>query len=75
MYYTVVLLGVMCFCVTSLLKLVVDWLEKNALTNLERYPVKVNYFTDSVKWENTLHDIEHGIGKGYIITEMVRPRT
>ena len=52
----------------------VDWLEGNALSNLESYPVKVNYFADSVTWENTLHDIEHGIGRGHIVTEMVSGR-
>ena len=41
------------------------------MTNLEHYPVKVNYFADSVLWENTLHDIQHDIGKGHIVTELV----
>ncbi len=58
-------------CGVDFLQLVVDWLEKNAQSSLERYPVKVNYFADAVKWENTLHDIEHQIGMGYIVAEMV----
>ena len=48
-----------------------DWLEQSARTDLDQFPVKVSYFADSVSWENTLHDITHGLDKGHIVTEMV----
>jgi hypothetical protein len=51
--------------------LVVDWLERNAQSNLEKYPVKVNYFADNVNWENTLHCLRNNVDTGRIITEMV----
>jgi len=51
-------------------QIVVDWLEKNALSNLESFPTKVNYFTDSVTWENTLHDIRNGINREHLVTEV-----
>ena len=53
------------------LQLVVDWLERNALSNLESFPAKVNYFADSVTWENTLLDIQSGINQGHLVTEVV----
>ena len=48
-----------------------DWLEKNAFSNLESFPTKVNYFADSVTWENTLHDIRNGINREHLVTEVV----
>ena len=54
-------------------QIVVDWLEKNALSNLESFPTKVNYFTDSVTWENTLHDIRNGINREHLVTEAPAP--
>lgn len=56
----------------SVPQLVVDWLEQSARASLEQFPVKVSYFADSVSWENTLHDITHGIDSRHIVTEMVR---
>ena len=53
-------------------QLVVDWLERNALSNLESFPAKVNYFADSVTWENTLLDIQSGLNQGHLVTEVVR---
>jgi hypothetical protein len=50
---------------------VVDWLECNAQSNLERYPVKVNYFADNVNWENTLHCLRNNIDTGRIVAEMI----
>ena len=50
----------------------VDWLEKNAKSNLKRYPEKINYFADVVTWENTLHSLQHGRNDGSMVTEMVR---
>ena len=52
-------------------QLVVDWLERNALSNLESFPAKVNYFADSVTWENTLLDIQSGLNQGHLVTEVV----
>ena len=52
-------------------QLVVDWLEKNAVTMMEKNPVKINYFADSVCWENTLHSIQRNMDHDRIISEMV----
>ena len=46
-------------------------MERNAQSNLEKYPVKVNYFADNVNWENTLHCLRNKIDTGRIVTEMV----
>ena len=48
-----------------------DWLEKNAVTVMENFPVKVNYFADSVCWENTLHNIQRKMDHDRIVSEMV----
>ena len=58
-------------CDIVLPQLVVDWLEGLARVGLEQYPAKAAYFTDSVCWENTLHDITHGIDSDVLVTEMV----
>ena len=54
-----------------LLQLVVDWLEGLARVGLETYPAKAAYFADNVCWENTLHDITHGVDCDVLVTEMV----
>ena len=54
-----------------LLQLVVDWLERLARVGLETYPAKAAYFADNVSWENTLHDITHGVDCDFLVTEMV----
>ena len=51
--------------------MVVDWLEKNSVSRLDKYPTKVNYFADSVCWENTLYSIERRDHPEGIVTEMV----
>ena len=53
------------------LQLVVDWLEQNAQSNLEKYPDKVNYYADNVNWENTLHCLKNKINTDRIVSEMV----
>lgn len=61
----------MCLCVCVCVQLVVDWLEGLAKVGLEQYPVKTAYFTDTVCWENTLHDLIHNIDCNLVVTEMV----
>jgi nuclear pore complex protein Nup107 len=51
-------------------QLVVDWLERLARVGLETYPAKAAYFADNVSWENTLHDITHGVDCDFLVTEM-----
>ena len=51
-------------------QLVVDWLEKNALSNLEEHPCKINYFADTISWDNTLHDLQHGIGGKSVVSSL-----
>lgn len=51
-------------------QLVVDWLEGVARMGLEQYPAKAAYFTDTVCWENTLHDLSHSIDSDLLVTEM-----
>ncbi len=54
----------------------VDWLEKNAHSNLKKFPEKINYFADMVTWENTLdHLKEKRNDNRHMVTEMVRGRT
>lgn len=52
-------------------QVVVDWLEKNAQSNLGRYPEKISYFADSVTWENTLHHLKQETNDGRMVTKMV----
>lgn len=49
-------------------QLVVDWLEGLAKAGLGDY--HIHHFTDNVCWENTLHDITHGIDRESLVTEM-----
>lgn len=51
-------------------QLVVDWLEKISRNSLEQFPDKIKYFADSVSWENTVHDIQQGLNKGMIVSEV-----
>lgn len=46
-----------------------DWLEGLAKAGLGDY--HIHHFTDNVCWENTLHDITHGIDRESLVTEMV----
>ena len=58
--------------VWCLWQLVVDWLEGLARAGLEQYSAKAAYFADNVCWENTLHDLTHGVDCDVLVTEMVR---
>lgn len=49
-------------------QLVVDWLEKNALSNLEDHPSKINYFADTITWDNTLYDLQRNVGSKNMVT-------
>ena len=52
---------------------VVDWLEKNARSNLKYFPEKIHFFADDVMWENTFHRLQFArdTDRDHIITEMV----
>lgn len=56
------------------MQLVVDWLEGVARVEMEENPAKAAYFTGSVYWEHTLHDLSHGINSDLLVTEMVQFR-
>ena len=55
-----------------------DWLEKNARSNLSHFPEKIHYYADEVTWENTFHklqytrDLQEIHKEGHLVTEMVR---
>ncbi|XP_031573493.1 nuclear pore complex protein Nup107-like [Actinia tenebrosa] len=57
-------------------QLVIDWLEKNAEDFLESvlHSDKVEYFSESICWENTLHELREGSkrhgSKRPLVTEM-----
>ena len=55
----------------GVLKLVVDWLETNAYSNLMHFPEKIRYFTDEVLWEATLSSLEDGSKEPNMVTELV----
>ena len=57
---------------SSTAQLVVDWLEGLARAGLEQFPAKAAYFADNICWENTLHDITHGIDSDLLVSEMVK---
>jgi len=50
---------------------VVDWLEKNTLSNLTNYPEKIRYFTDGVLWEATLSHLNEGKREPNMVSELV----
>jgi nuclear pore complex protein Nup107 len=51
-------------------QVVIDWLEKIAASDLDDLSTKVKYFADSVSWDSTMHDIQYGLNKGHIVTEV-----
>ncbi|XP_019849419.1 PREDICTED: nuclear pore complex protein Nup107-like isoform X1 [Amphimedon queenslandica] len=51
-------------------QIVVDWLEDIASRQLSNFPAKVKYYTDSVSWESTLHDVQHNLNTEHIVTEL-----
>ncbi|XP_019626310.1 PREDICTED: nuclear pore complex protein Nup107-like [Branchiostoma belcheri] len=55
-------------------QLVIDWLERNAADDVVDFYEKVEFYSQSVCWENTLHTLQQGSGLTHgsraLVTEM-----
>ncbi|XP_035671909.1 nuclear pore complex protein Nup107-like [Branchiostoma floridae] len=55
-------------------QLVIDWLERNAADEVVDFYEKVEFYSQSVCWENTLHTLQQGTGLAQgsraLVTEM-----